>query len=157
MQLKCFFSTRQVTQVKYLWTDPRPLTSYFKLLQVAIVLGTVEKQPSLAFGALDEPVRRQELLHHTSLSYARPCAVGVCSVSIVMEHTWVKTHLRERRGQWLKYIQVEDKHEADQILKIKVESCSLMQCLMPTVTQNTLNMQVQQTTEEVGRGEKKQK
>lgn len=48
------------------------IISYFKLLQVAIVLGAVEEETSLTFRALDKPVGSQELLHHTSLSNARP-------------------------------------------------------------------------------------
>ncbi len=78
---------------------PKPFTSYFKLLQVAIVLGTVEEETSLTFGALDEPIRSQELLHHACLSDARSGAIGVRSVSIVMEHAWVKTHLKRRRSK----------------------------------------------------------
>lgn len=76
--------------------NPRPLTSYFKLLQVAIVLGAVEEETSLTFRALDEPIRSQKFFYHTSLSHTRACAVGICSVPIVMEHTWVKTHLQRR-------------------------------------------------------------
>lgn len=76
-----------------LHTSPRPLTSYFKLLQIAIVLRAVEEETILTFRALDEPVGGQELLHHTRLSNARSCAVGVSSVPIVMEHAWVKAHL----------------------------------------------------------------
>lgn len=79
-----------------LYRSPRALTSYFKLLQVAIVLGAVEEETSLTFRALDEPIGSQKFFYHTSLSYTRPCAVGICSVSIVMEHTWVKTHLGKR-------------------------------------------------------------
>lgn len=40
----------------HLYTSPRPLTSYFKLLQVAIVLGAVEEEASLSFRALDKPI-----------------------------------------------------------------------------------------------------
>lgn len=78
---------------------PVLLTSYFKLLQVAIVLGTVEEETSLPFGALDEPVGSKELLHHTSLSDAGSCAVGICSVSIIMKHAWVKTHLGKTKSK----------------------------------------------------------
>lgn len=74
-------------------------TSYFELLQVTIVLGTVEEEASLAFGALDEPIGGQQLLHHTSLPNARPCAIGICSVPIVMEHARVKTHLGKKRSE----------------------------------------------------------
>lgn len=69
------------------------IISYFKLLQVAIVLRAVEEETILTFRALDEPIGSQKLLHHARLSDARSCAVGVRSVPIVMEHSWVKTHL----------------------------------------------------------------
>lgn len=71
----------------------RQLTSYLKILQVAIVLGAVEEEASLSLRTLDEAVGGEQLLHHTRLSDARPWAVGICSVPIVMEHPRVKAHL----------------------------------------------------------------
>lgn len=75
------FKSRTVTLL-YHWV--LVLTSYFKLLQVAIVLRTVEEKTSLPFRALDEPVRSKELFYHAGLSDARPCAISIGSVSIVM-------------------------------------------------------------------------
>lgn len=103
MKLKCFFLFHKEfgrLSIFDSFPSPRALTSYFKLLQVTIVLGAVEEETSLAFGALDEAIGSQKLLHHACLSNARPCAVGVCSVPIVMEHTWVKTHLGKRRSKY---------------------------------------------------------
>lgn len=88
----------------------KSLTPYFKLLQVTIVLGTVEEKASLTFRTLDESIRSEELLHHTCLSNTRPCAVGICRVSIVMEHSWVKAHLRQMRRKCEIYTAV-DKHK----------------------------------------------
>lgn len=79
---------------------PWPLTSYFKLLQVAIVLGAVEEETSLTFRTLDEPIGGQELLHYTSLSNAGCCAISICRVPIVMEHARVKTHLEKIRNKY---------------------------------------------------------
>lgn len=71
----------------------RPLTSYLEILQVTIVLGAVEEEASLTLGTLDEAVGGEQLLHHARLSDARPRAVGIRSVPIVMEHARVKAHL----------------------------------------------------------------
>lgn len=66
------------------------LTSNLKLLQVAVVLGTVKEQTSLSFGALDKAVGAKQLLHHTSLPEAHSSAV---SKAIAVQQAWVETHL----------------------------------------------------------------
>lgn len=74
------------------------LTSYLKFLQVAIVLGAVEKETCLPLRALNETIGGQQLLHHARLPDAGPRAVGIGSVPVVMEHARVKTHLAKRRA-----------------------------------------------------------
>lgn len=49
-----------------------PLTSYLKILQVAIVLRAVEEEASLPLRTLDEAVGGEQLLYHARLSDARP-------------------------------------------------------------------------------------
>lgn len=78
-------------------TGSRSFTSYFEILKIPIVLGTVEEEASLPFGTLDEPIGSEQFLHNASLSDAGPCAISICSVPIVMEHARVKTHLGKTR------------------------------------------------------------
>lgn len=112
------------------------LTSYFKLLQVAIVLGAVEEETSLAFGTLDEAVGSQKLLHYACLSDARPCAVGVRSVPIVMEHAWVKTHLAGKEEKQSVKMHLVSGSKCCRQKKPK-KGNNLMQCLMPTLKKQT--------------------
>lgn len=72
--LKCLLNEgvdAVIVKEKVLHNRVQFLTSYFKLLQVAIVLGAVEEKSSLTFRTLDEAVGSEELFYHTSLSDAR--------------------------------------------------------------------------------------
>lgn len=59
----------------------------------------MKEEASLPLGALNEAVGGEQLLHHARLSDARPRAVGIRSVPIVMEHARVKTHLEGLGGR----------------------------------------------------------
>lgn len=71
-------------------------TSYFELLQVAVVLGAVEEEPGLPLRALDEAVRGQQLLDDAGLAQRCRSTIGVPVVSIVVEQVWIKAHLGTR-------------------------------------------------------------
>lgn len=73
------------------------VTSYFELLQVAVVLGAVEEEPGLPLRALDEAVRGQQLLDNPGLAQRCRSTIGVPVVSIVVEQVWIKAHLGQRK------------------------------------------------------------